>query len=102
MPHAESSPKSSVRQLRSAHRPLGEIRQRGGKRVIAFAVEVDFDVASLHSNAFEIKWPPKSGRFQSFPEVDLAMWLDLQSARSKILSGQAELLDRLETVLSAT
>lgn len=83
-------------------RPLGEIRQRGGKRVIAFAGEADFDIANLQSNSFEIEWPPKSGRLRSFPEVDLAMWLDLPGARLKILSGQTELLDRLEALLSAT
>src|ERR1700761_8474322 len=47
--------------------PLGEIRQRGGKRVIAFAGEGDFDPATLESNTFEIEWPPRRGRRQSFP-----------------------------------
>jgi hypothetical protein len=51
---------------------------------------------SLASNTFEIEWPPKSGRFQTFPEVDRAEWFDLETARSKILSGQIELIDRLE------
>lgn len=44
--------------------PLGDIRQRGGKRVIAFAVEGDVDVQTMQSNTFEIEWPPKSGRMQ--------------------------------------
>jgi predicted NUDIX family NTP pyrophosphohydrolase len=74
---------------------LGEIRQRGGKRVIAFAGEGDFDPAALASNTFEVEWPPRSGRRQSFPEVDRAEWFDLDSARPKMLSAQAELLDRL-------
>jgi predicted NUDIX family NTP pyrophosphohydrolase len=74
---------------------LGEVRQRGGKRVIAFCGEGDFDPVSLSSNTFEIEWPPKSGRRQSFPEVDRAEWFDLETARSKILSGQIELIDRL-------
>ena len=77
---------------------LGEVRQRGGKRVVAFCGEAAFDTASLSSNAFEIEWPPKSGRRQSFPEVDRAEWFDLESARSKILSGQIELIDRFEKV----
>ena len=77
---------------------LGEIRQRGGKRVIAFCGEADFDAALLSSNTFEIEWPPRSGRLQAFPEVDRAEWFDLETARSKILSGQIELLDRLESV----
>lgn len=75
---------------------LGEIRQRGGKRVIAFCGEADFDTASLSSNTFEIEWPPRSGRLQAFPEVDRAEWFDLDTARLKMLSGQVELIDRLE------
>jgi predicted NUDIX family NTP pyrophosphohydrolase len=63
---------------------LGEIRQRGGKRVIAFYGEADFDMASLSSNTFEIEWPPKSGRLRSFPEVDRAEWFGLEIARLKI------------------
>jgi len=75
--------------------PLGEIRQRGGKRVIAFAVEGDVDVQRIRSNTFEIEWPPKSGQMQSFPEIDRAGWFDLPSARAKILERQRSLLDRL-------
>ena len=75
--------------------PLGEIRQRGGKRVIAFAVEGDVDVRTIRSNTFEIEWPPKGGRMQSFPEIDRAEWFDLPSAHAKILEGQRALLDRL-------
>lgn len=74
---------------------LGEVRQRGGKRVIAFYGETDFDVTLLSSDTFEIEWPPKSNRRQVFPEVDRAEWFDLEAARSKILPGQVELLDRL-------
>ena len=75
--------------------PLGDIRQRGGKRVIAFAVEGDVDVQTMQSNTFEIEWPPKSGRMQSFPEIDRAEWFDLASAHAKILEAQRALLDRL-------
>jgi predicted NUDIX family NTP pyrophosphohydrolase len=77
---------------------LGEVRQRGGKRVIAFCGEGDFDPASLLSNSFEIEWPPRSRRRQSFPEVDRAGWFDLETARLKILSGQIDLIDRLAEV----
>jgi predicted NUDIX family NTP pyrophosphohydrolase len=87
----ELGPAASITSLQA----LGEIRQRGGKRVIAFCGEADFDPVSLSSNAFEMEWPPKSGRLQSFPEVDRAEWFDLKTARSKILSGQIELIDRL-------
>jgi predicted NUDIX family NTP pyrophosphohydrolase len=74
---------------------LGEVRQRGGKRVIAFAGEGHFDPAALASNTFDIEWPPRSGRRQNFPEVDRAQWFDIEFARTKMLSGQVELLDRL-------
>ena len=75
--------------------PLGEIRQRGGKRVIAYAVEGGLDVRTIRSNTFEIEWPPKGGRMQSFPEIDRAEWFDPPSAHAKILEGQRPLLDRL-------
>src|SRR5262249_38382002 len=54
--------------------PLGELVQTGGKRVTAWALEGDFDPTTLRSNSFEMEWPPKSGRKQSFPEVDRAQW----------------------------
>jgi predicted NUDIX family NTP pyrophosphohydrolase len=75
--------------------PLGEIIQKGGKRVIAFALEGDFDAAALRSNTFEIEWPPRSGRIQAFPEVDRVEWMALPVAREKLLPSQVELLDRL-------
>lgn len=77
---------------------VGEIRQRGGERVRAFAVEGDIDVATIESNTFELEWPPKSGRLQTFPEVDRAEWFDLESAHTKILAGQRPLLGRLEVL----
>jgi len=75
--------------------PLGEVRQRGGKRVFAFVVEGDLDVEGVKSNTFEIEWPPKTGRMKSFPEVDRAAWFDLPAAQMKILESQRSLLDRL-------
>ena len=74
---------------------LGEIRQRAGKRVIAYALEGDFDVATLSSNRFEMEWPPRSGRMQAFPEVDRAAWMSLDQAAAKILPSQQPLLDQL-------
>ena len=76
-------------------RELGEIRQKGGKLVLAWAVEGDADVATLRSNTFELEWPPRSGRLTSFPEVDRAAWFDLDTARRKIVAAQAAFLDRL-------
>jgi predicted NUDIX family NTP pyrophosphohydrolase len=75
--------------------PLGEIRQRAGKRVIAFALEGDLDIEAIKSNSFEIEWPPRSGTLRAFPEIDRAGWFDLPAARAKILESQRPLLDRL-------
>jgi len=79
--------------------PLGEIRQRGGKRVHAFAIKGDLDIANVKSNTFEMEWPPRSGRRQTFPEIDRAGWFALAEARAKILEGQRPLLDRLEKLV---
>jgi predicted NUDIX family NTP pyrophosphohydrolase len=74
---------------------LGEIRQKAGKLVVAFAVEGDFDPAQLRPGTFELQWPPRSGRLQAFPEVDRVAWFDVETARRKIVQGQIALLDRL-------
>ncbi len=75
--------------------PLGEIRQRSRKLITAFAAQGDFDSATLKSNRFEMEWPPKSGRTQSFPEVDRARWFAPAEAREKIQPGQVPFIDRL-------
>ena len=74
---------------------LGEIRQRAGKQIVAFAVEGDFDPARLDPGTFELEWPPRSGSRQAFPEIDRVAWFDLATAKRKIVQGQAPLLDRL-------
>lgn len=79
--------------------PLGEVVQPGGKHVIAWAVEGDLDPAVAVSNTFEIEWPPRSGRRATFPELDRVAWWGLTEARTKILSGQRPLLDRLAAAL---
>jgi predicted NUDIX family NTP pyrophosphohydrolase len=81
--------------------PLGEVKQKSGKRVAAWAFCGDCEPGTLRSNSFEMEWPPKSGQRQSFPEVDRVQWLTLDDARSKILPAQRELLDRLEAALAA-
>jgi predicted NUDIX family NTP pyrophosphohydrolase len=78
---------------------LGEIVQRGGKVVTAWAVEGDLDPATLRSNTFELEWPPRSGRKATFPEVDRAEWLSPARAREKILSAQSEFIARLEKLV---
>lgn len=80
---------------------LGELRQRGGKIVHAWAVQGDLDPGGLRSNTFEMEWPRGSGRTRSFPEVDRAEWFDLAEARRRILPGQAGFLDALLAHLEA-
>ena len=75
---------------------LPEVRQAGGKRVIAFAIEGDCDATAVVSNTFEMEWPPRSGRVQDFPEIDRVAWFDLQDARVMIKAAQGQFLDRLE------
>lgn len=75
--------------------PVGEVRQRNGKLVTAFALEGDFDAAAARSNTFRMEWPRGSGRHADFPEIDRAEWIELERARRLVIAAQAELLDRL-------
>jgi predicted NUDIX family NTP pyrophosphohydrolase len=77
---------------------LGEVRQRGGKVVTAWALERDLDAETIRSSTFELEWPPRSGRVQTFPEVDRAAWLALPAARAKLLAAQAPFLERLAEI----
>jgi predicted NUDIX family NTP pyrophosphohydrolase len=79
---------------------LGEIRQRSGKLVEAWAAEGDLDPADAVSNTFELEWPPRSGRVREFPEIDRVAWFNLDAARTKIIGSQAPFLDRLLKALS--
>jgi predicted NUDIX family NTP pyrophosphohydrolase len=74
---------------------LTEIRQPGGKRVKAWAFSGDCDPSAISSNTFSLEWPPGSGRWTQFPEVDRAGWFDQEAARIKILKGQAPLIEEL-------
>lgn len=74
---------------------LGSVRQRNGKLVTAWAIEFDLDAGAVVSNTFDIEWPPRSGRRQSFPEFDRAAWFPLAVARAKMIAGQDALIDRL-------
>jgi predicted NUDIX family NTP pyrophosphohydrolase len=80
--------------------PLGEVRQAGGKTVIGFALEGDLDADAIRSITFELEWPPRSGRRQSYPEVDRAAWFTLDEARGKLNAAQAAFLDRLAALLA--
>jgi predicted NUDIX family NTP pyrophosphohydrolase len=83
----------------SAPQPLARIRQKGGKWVEAFTAEGDLEAGAIFSNTFSVEWPPKSGAFQSFPEIERAAWFGMDEAREKILPSQAPLLDALEAKL---
>ena len=80
--------------------PLCRIRQSGGKWVEAFLLEGDLDPERIVSTHFEVEWPPRSGEFQSHPEVDRAAWLTLPEARALILPSQAPILEALEAALN--
>ena len=78
---------------------LGEIRQKGGKLVVAWALEGDLDATQAHSNTFELEWPPRSGRRIQVPEIDRVEWFGLDEARLRIKDAQAPFLDRLVAAL---
>ncbi len=75
---------------------LHPVNQKSGKRVHAFVCEADFDLADFASNDFEIEWPPKSGRRQSFPEIDRVAYFALPVAMTKIVAYQQPFLRELE------
>jgi predicted NUDIX family NTP pyrophosphohydrolase len=79
---------------------LGEVRQKSGKRVSAWAVEGDLDPEAITSNTFELEWPPRSGRTQRFPEVDRAGWFSIDAGREKLNPAQVAFLDRLVDLLA--
>jgi predicted NUDIX family NTP pyrophosphohydrolase len=80
---------------------LAPVRQRGGKIVHAFAVEGDLALDGLASNAFTIEWPPRSGKMQSFPEVDRYGWFSLGDARVRINDAQRALVDELAALYAS-
>jgi predicted NUDIX family NTP pyrophosphohydrolase len=79
---------------------LTPVKQPGGKRVYAWAVEGDCQADSIKSNLFTMEWPPRSGKRKEFPEVDRAAWFDLKTAKEKILKGQVALLEDLQRKLA--
>jgi predicted NUDIX family NTP pyrophosphohydrolase len=79
---------------------LQPIKQTG-KLVYAWAALGDGDASTIASNAFRLEYPPKSGRFREFPEVDKAEWFNLESAREKILKSQLPLLNQLEALIAS-
>lgn len=80
--------------------PLEAIKQKGGKTIVAWAVQGDLDTGQMHSNTFEMEWPPKSGRVGVFPEIDKAKWFSLSEAKEKINPAQWALVEQLKTLLA--
>lgn len=78
---------------------LGSVRQKSGKRVHAWAAERAPDISQIRSNTFRMEYPPRSGKWIDFPEIDRAEWYAIPVAREKILTAQLPFLDRLEEIL---
>ena len=81
--------------------PLGTVRQAGGKLIHGWIAAGDFDADAIVSNTFKMIWPPRSGKWSEFPEVDRAGWFSLTVAAEKINPAQAEFLHRLRAALDA-
>jgi predicted NUDIX family NTP pyrophosphohydrolase len=79
--------------------PLESVRQTSGKVVTAWAFRGDFDAASLRSNLFSMEWPPRSGNFAEFPEVDRGAWFSIDEANAKLIEGQRPFLTRLRALV---
>jgi predicted NUDIX family NTP pyrophosphohydrolase len=77
------------------YRPLGDVRQSGGKIVTVWAVQSDLDVTAARSNTFAVEWPPGSGQMKEFPEIDRLEWRDVTDARELLVRAQSRFLDLL-------
>jgi predicted NUDIX family NTP pyrophosphohydrolase len=86
--------------LKGHFQPLSPVRQKGGKRIFAWALPGDLDPAKISSNTFELEWPRHSGRQQTFPEVDKGGWFSLTAARLIINPAQIALLEELEETVA--
>ena len=82
-------------QLAGPFLPLAQRKQPGGKLIVAWATESDWDPSNLVSNTFSMEWPKGSGRIQVFSEIDRAEWFDMAEAIRRILPGQRGFLDEL-------
>lgn len=84
------------------HIDLGQVTQRGGKRVHVWGVVGDVDVTATRSNTFDVEWPPGSGQIRSFPEIDRAAWFTAPVARRKLVAAQSVFVDRLALALATS
>jgi predicted NUDIX family NTP pyrophosphohydrolase len=80
--------------------PLSPIRQKAGKIVHAWAFAGDCNVAACRSNMVRMEWPPRSGKWVEFPEIDRAEFFDVASARSRLNAAQVPLLEALQTLIN--
>ena len=79
--------------------PLTPVKKKSGKMIYAWAVENDIELSSVKSNLFEMEWPPRSGKTQSFPEIDKASWFTVNEAKEKIVPGQFSFIQELLQLL---
>jgi len=81
--------------------PLSPVMMKSGRKIIhAWAGEGDCDASEVKSNTFSIEWPPNSGTFREFPEVDRAAWFDVDEAKKKINKVQLRLIEELAEMLA--
>jgi len=86
--------------LKGHFQALSPIRQKGGKRVYAWAIAGDLDPEKLVSNTFELEWPKGSGNNHTFPEVDRGAWFPLAEARRYVNPAQIPFLEELEETIT--
>lgn len=81
---------------------LDSVKLKSGKTIFAWALEFDIDATLIKSNEFEMEWPPKSGKQQSFPEVDRAEWFQTEQALKKINPAQADFIVQIISKISSS
>lgn len=89
-------------EIKGAFKKLSPIVQKGGKTVFAWATEQDINTTGFKSNTFEIEWPPKSGKYQEYPEIDKAKWFTIPVGREKINESQVALINELIEILGSS
>lgn len=82
-------------------RPLGEVRQSGGKLVEVWALEGELDLERVVPGTFRVEWPRGSGRWRTYPELDRVAWVSPEQARARLVTAQRQFLDRLDALLAA-
>jgi len=76
---------------------LGEVKQKGGKRIHAWAYQGNWDGILKQKSFFDMEYPPKSGKIQRFPEIDQAKFFSLVEAKRKVNPAQVAFIERLES-----